>query len=186
MPDRIVQVIGRERHVSLEIPSVDYGRVWRRGVVRDMSRGRDYACHLYVEPTPDDSLRIEVRAFPRVTWDVAHDKLNEESPAFAERLGRLHFFTMPRTLVALEQEVRSWQVDAPQHVTPASLAFHYHSYQLGCHEPYQKWTGWHSPYYVRERVAIGALRDSSLPARLEGLLHRMDYERAKVTLTYDF
>lgn len=182
---RIVRTVGAGQGTSLGLAPSDYEERCIRVAVRDMSRRRDYSCHLYMEADADQSLRIKVNAFPRVTTDLAYDRLNDESPAFAERLGRLHFFMMPRVLLRLEEEIRSWLPVRGERLTPAGLAFGVPSRRVGSRYLDEQWRGAESPYFSVKRHVEGALVDSSVPARLEQLLARMDYERAKVTLTYE-
>jgi|GEM_PF-6283655 len=186
MSSRIIRIIDKEHGTSLDLAPSDYERKYVRAVVRDMSRGHDYSCHLYMEAITDESLCISVNAFPRVTTHIAYDQLNDDSSAFAERLGRLHFHAMPRILLCLEEEIRSWLPIRGERLTPAGLAFGVPSRQVGSRWLDEQWRGAQSPYFNVKRDVEGALVGSSLPARLEQLLARMDYERAKVTLTYDF
>lgn len=134
-------------------------------------------------------LVLRVIAQLAVPWHVSGELLNREGDfGLAERLGRLHFYFMPRFLAAIDDEIATWHGgrcgyrERPSYILTANS-----DWDVG--HPYQR--GWSRVWPHRSdealfgasRVAKNVLsRETWVPERLESLLRAAAYERARVTL----
>jgi hypothetical protein len=190
-PLRHVQKIDRCYSGKLDLPVED--GYFGHAVVRDESQKKGYRCHLHLDEGDPNGFDLVLRIIAHVPVHryQATELLNRDDDfAFAERLGRLHFYFMPRVLGAINDEIALWNREEHAYRTrPSDVLTALSAWDIG--QPYRR--GWsrvrahrtEAGLFGASRVVKNALsRDIQVRDRLESLLRAVPYERARVTLFY--
>lgn len=187
---KLIRRIGRDTGASLHLEDLLFPVSYKFAVVLDESRGRDYRTHLRIT-REHDALSLLVVAYPKVNYEDATTLLDGYELAFAERMGRLHFHVMPRFLRAVEDEILSWTGEHVEHAYRSSP-----SYLIAAQSPWKIENGHRAGWvdssrdfapalFGATRAVPFALSGASFGERVEAILRASNYERAKVTLTYE-